>query len=194
MAAREAVRRPGGELLSGFGTISTARGLAALGELLDLQATQAAVMPMDWALFTRSYPAFAGDPFLGDQTAVGSPEASAPSSDRLTPALLRGMEPEARAAALLAYLQVEAARVLGLAPERMETDAPLPALGFDSLMAVQLKNRIEADTGAVVPMIQFLQGLSVEQLVVPVLEATEAMEVLATTTGAAAEVWEEGTL
>jgi phthiocerol/phenolphthiocerol synthesis type-I polyketide synthase D len=95
---------------------------------------------------------------------------------------------------LLAYPQQEAARVLGLPPERMEADAPLSALGFDSLMAVQLKNRIEADTGAVVPMIQFLQGLSVEQLVVPVLEAAEAMSGLAMTAGDAAEAWEEGTL
>jgi len=159
-----------------------------------LQAIQTAVMPMDWALFTRSYPAFAADPFLEEQTAATAPDTGSQNSTRLSPQLLRGLEPEARAAALLAYLQVEAARVLGLAPERMETDAPLPALGFDSLMAVQLKNRIEADTGAVVPMIQFLQGLSVEQLVVPVLEAVEAMGAVAVTAGAPAEVWEEGTL
>jgi acyl carrier protein len=84
--------------------------------------------------------------------------------------------------------------VLGLAPERLDTEMPLSAEGFDSLMAVQLKNRIEADTGAVVPMIQFLQGLSVEQLVVPVLEAGRALDGSVMTVGAAAEMWEEGTL
>jgi acyl transferase domain-containing protein/acyl carrier protein len=194
MAAREAVRRPGEQLLSGFGTISTALGLAALEELLTRQATQTAVMPMDWAQFVRSYPAFAADPFLELQAAAGSPTASGRDTALPTPEVLRGMGPEDRAAALLAYLRVEAARVLGLAPERLDTEMPLSAEGFDSLMAVQLKNRIEADTGAVVPMIQFLQGLSVEQLVVPVLEAGRALDGSVMTVGAAAEMWEEGTL
>jgi NAD(P)-dependent dehydrogenase (short-subunit alcohol dehydrogenase family)/acyl carrier protein len=193
--AREAARRPGEQLLNGFGTISTELGLAALGELLKFHATQTAVMPIDWAQFARSYPSFALDPFLEFQVGAGSPTAPGPNPAPPTPELLRGMEPKARAAALLAYLRVEAARVLGLAPERLDTDAPLSAMGFDSLMAVQLKNRIEADTGAVVPMIQFLQGLSVEQLVLPVLQAAEALQVdSVTTVGAAAEAWEEGTL
>jgi phthiocerol/phenolphthiocerol synthesis type-I polyketide synthase D len=193
MAAR-AVRRPGEQLLSGFGTISTARGLAALEELLTRQATQTAVMPMDWPRFVHSYPAFAADPFLELQTAAVSPTASGHNTALPTPELLRDMEPAARAAAMLVYLRAEAARVLGLAPERLDTEMPLSAEGFDSLMAVQLKNRIEADTGAVVPMIQFLQGLSVEQLIVPVLEAAEALEGSVMTVGAAAEMWEEGTL
>jgi acyl transferase domain-containing protein/acyl carrier protein len=194
MAAREAARRPGEQLLSGFGTISTGQGLAALGALLESQAIQTAVMPMDWARFVRSYPVFAADPFLELQAQAASPNASGQSAAPPTPELLRGMEPRARAAALLAYLRVEAARVLGLAPERLDTEMPLSAEGFDSLMAVQLKNRIEADTGAVVPMIRFLQGLSVEELIAPVLEAAEALEGSVTKVAEAAGMWEEGTL
>jgi acyl transferase domain-containing protein/acyl carrier protein len=193
--AREAARRPGEQLLSGFGTISTAQGLAALGELLKVRATQTAVMPIDWPRFVNTYPAFALDPFLEFQVAAGSSNAPGPNSAPPTPQLLRGIGPEARAGVLLAYLRVETARVLGLAAERLDTEAPLSAMGFDSLMAVQLKNRVEADTGAVVPMIQFLQGLSVEQLISPVLEAVQALEVdPLTTVGEVAEVWEEGTL
>jgi hypothetical protein len=59
---------------------------------------------------------------------------------------------------------------------------------------VQLKNRIEADIGAIVPMTLFLQGPSVEQLVSPVLEAAEALDGAPAVAAGAAEVWEEGSL
>jgi acyl transferase domain-containing protein len=112
----------------------------------------------------------------------------------LTLPLLRVMAPEARNGALQTYLRVQAARVLGFVPERLDTSTPLSSFGFDSLMAVQLKNRIEADIGGVVPMSQFLQGPSIEQLVCPVLEAAEALDRIPAIANGAAEVWEEGSL
>jgi len=57
---------------------------------------------------------------------------------------------------------------------KLDSDVPLSSLGLDSLMAVQLKNQIETDLCAVVPMILFLQGPSVDQLVSPVLAALDA--------------------
>ena len=67
--AVEAGRSASGDMLSGVDTISTARALAALRELLETQAVQAAVMPIDWSTFARAYPAFAADAFLQLQVA-----------------------------------------------------------------------------------------------------------------------------
>ena len=93
------------------------------------------------------------------------------------------------------YLRTEAARVLGMAPERIDITLPLSSYGFDSLMAVQLKNRIEADLGAVIPMIQFLQGKSVGELLPSVIEAVQTGPLAAASgEGPVAEHWEEGTL
>ena len=108
-------------------------------------------------------------------------------------------DPEARAKALRSYLHTEAARVLGFVPARLDAEAPLSSFGFDSLMAVQLKNRIEADLGLVIPMIQFLQGPSVEQLVPTLLEAADGSMAGAgpgpiATADAGEEVWEVGSL
>jgi acyl carrier protein len=193
--AVESVRSTRGDMLSGVATISTAKGLAALRELLEVDATQAAVMPIDWAEFTRRYPAFAADPFLQAMAGAVSSGLENAGVAGLNAEGLRALPTAERPGALLAYLHVEAARVLGFAPEQFDSAAPLSSFGFDSLMAVQLKNRIEADLGLAIAMIQFLQGLSVEELV-PILASAvgEASSASARIVTASEEPWEEGTL
>jgi acyl carrier protein len=61
-------------------------------------------------------------------------------------------------------LRDQTARVLKLAPHALDVDQPLSNVGIDSLMAIELKNRIEADLGATVPMVKFLEGPSVRDL------------------------------
>jgi acyl carrier protein len=77
----------------------------------------------------------------------------------------------------------------------LDLAVPLSSLGFDSLMAVQLKNQIENDLGAVVSMIQFLQGPSVDQLTPAILEAVERGAVVSCAGDAPdLDTWEEGSV
>ena len=66
------------------------------------------------------------------------------------------------------------ARVLGLSPSQLDIQQPLTNLGLDSLMAVELKNRISADLGVNVPMVKFLQGFSVAQAATQLLDQLTA--------------------
>jgi acyl transferase domain-containing protein/acyl carrier protein len=181
--------RAGSEMLKGIGTIPTALGLAALATLIGAGDTQAAVMPIDWPTLARAYPAFAADPALADLVAApGRPAAPAALS---LAALLAGPA-ESRPPLVGTYLRAEAARVLGMPAERFDAAAPLSSYGFDSLMAVQLKNRIEADLGVIVPMTRFLHGPSVDELVPSVLAAAASGAPVEAT--AVADAWEEGSL
>src|SRR5688500_16562715 len=56
-----------------------------------------------------------------------------------------------------AYLRAQVAAVLGLPREALEADEPLSHLGLDSLMALDLGNRVDTDWGVVVPIATFLR-------------------------------------
>jgi myxalamid-type polyketide synthase MxaE and MxaD len=159
MAARDtSARAP-----RGMGRIGTAKGLAALSRLLDAGDVQAAVTPMDWAVFREAYPTFISDPFLTAMAGSPASAANKPPSDH--------WPMEGQPLDVGAYVRAAASRVLGTVPDRLDAAMPLSAYGMDSLMAVQLKSRIEADLGASLPIIRFLHGPSVQELTTIVLEA-----------------------
>jgi acyl carrier protein len=77
---------------------------------------------------------------------------------------LEGVPPDDWQPVLEAQLREQAARVLRLSAAALDVEQPLNNVGIDSLMAIELKNRIEADLGVSVPMVTFLEGPSVRDL------------------------------
>lgn len=111
--------------------------------VLRRSATSSAILDVDWPKFLRSPVAAAAGPFYAglDGKAFLSPAEKAGSLlERLAEA-----PAERREALLIASLQGQIAAVLGLAAaDAVAADAPLADLGLDSLMTVELKNRLEA--------------------------------------------------
>ena len=56
------------------------------------------------------------------------------------------------------------ARVLRVTVAELRRAEPLPDLGLDSLMAVEIKNRIRSDLGVDVALARFLEGASTDGL------------------------------
>ena len=83
--------------------------------------------------------------------------------DNLRDALLRVDKGERRTQ-LESYLREQAAGKLGLAPSHLDVESPLPQLGVDSLVAVELRAQIERDLGIVVPVVRLLDSPSVAGL------------------------------
>jgi aryl carrier-like protein len=83
--------------------------------------------------------------------------------------MLLAAEPEQRQPMMESFLQEQLARVLGLAPSRLDRQRSLMSLGLDSLMAVELKNRIEAHLGVLLPVASLLQGPNVTELAAELL-------------------------
>ncbi|KDA41663.1 non-ribosomal peptide synthetase, partial [Frankia sp. BMG5.23] len=75
-----------------------------------------------------------------------------------TPAAWEALDPDARADALERRLQVLVSEYIGVPRGRTALDAPLPALGFDSLGAVELAERLSAEIGIGVPVSMVLTG------------------------------------
>jgi acyl carrier protein len=59
---------------------------------------------------------------------------------------------------LEAYIRDLLARAMGTSPARIDSQQSLRNLGLDSLIAVEVRNRINAELGMNVPLAKFMQG------------------------------------
>jgi hypothetical protein len=65
---------------------------------------------------------------------------------------------------LLAYLRECVSAALRMGSEEVALDVSLVQLGLDSLMAVEVRNRVERALGPLLPLARYLDGSNVETL------------------------------
>ena len=130
--------------LRGLGSIGPDQGTAALGRLLEQDAPQIAVMSFNLRRWRQFYPKAAGSPLFAE---IALEEEGVGTPTRGMGQVLREKDPEERRTLLRAHLREQVAQVLRMAPSRIEAGTPLHTLGFDSLMVVELRNRLEASLG-----------------------------------------------
>jgi len=144
-AERELEQRVGAR---GIGTIAPRDGLDWLQTLMRGEAPAVGVFPVRWERFLE-----AGVPPLleGFRPAVARTQTAAtPAPARSRPLAddLRELAPERRAERLLAFVAEHVARVVDVRdPQAIDPRQPLNELGLDSLMAVDLRNRLGKDLG-----------------------------------------------
>lgn len=169
LAARGADVTPG--LSRGMGTLEPDQALRVLHQLLrqQLRADQAqiAVVPVDWAEWGRRYRDVSGSALLSTLLADPDPSVRRPGRASSQPSLIPTREvllalPVAeRAEVMSTQLRASVAATLGSQPSAIGLDQPLFDLGLDSLMAVELRNRIEGPLGVSLPISILLEGASV---------------------------------
>ncbi len=152
----------------GVFSIPPRQGVQALGYLLGRNAVQVGVLPMDWLRYRQLHPADYELPLLTHLLPEGggmpSKGRDLKEKGKLGGAILSIAKPGEQEKMVAAYLREQVAKALGITPEKLEMQRPLNTLGIDSLMAVEIKNRIEFDMNLIVSMVQFLKGPTVEQL------------------------------
>ncbi|HEX8742837.1 MAG TPA: beta-ketoacyl synthase N-terminal-like domain-containing protein [Thermoleophilaceae bacterium] len=101
----------------------------------------------------RYWVAAGGQVEVALQVDLAGPDHAAPSGD------LREAPPEMRLEMLTTYVRERVAAALELGSlDVVPPDAPLEALGMDSLKVVELKNQVELELGVVVPLTVLLEG------------------------------------
>ncbi|NMO18115.1 methyltransferase, partial [Pyxidicoccus fallax] len=78
--------------------------------------------------------------------------------------VLRSAEPGQRGQLLDSYLRELVANLLKMPVARVDAEQPLNTLGMDSLLSLELKHKIHAETGVSMPLDELLQGASISHL------------------------------
>jgi amino acid adenylation domain-containing protein/FkbM family methyltransferase len=142
--------------------------LQRLDRVLDMRRGHVAIAAIDWKLLLeRTDPRGAALLRTIERTAMTGGANDIPGAWRMR---IAGADPAARSAAVLDYLRRRTAAVLAHDADALDVEQPLPALGIDSLMAIELKNRIESDFAVSIPMAVLLDGPTVAQLTMQLLE------------------------
>ncbi len=135
--------------LQGMMSLLPDEAVAAMEYLLEQDATQAAVMGFNIRQWHQSHPEAAGLPLFADlvQTMAKAPDAAQSSFVEK----LRAASPIARHELMVQHLIEQIAQVLRLSASRLEQGTLLGDLGFDSLMALELRNRLENSLALALP-------------------------------------------
>ncbi|UQA57021.1 type I polyketide synthase [Polyangium aurulentum] len=145
LAAAQANR---GERLAtrGLASIEPEQGLEAFGRLLGDSGAQVGVLSLDLRQWRQFYVAVTTAPFFKRLEEPGARVGAGAGQARFVDAL-RAAEPGTRRALLETHLREQIGRVLRLPPDTIQPATPLGTLGLDSLMTLEIRNRLEASLG-----------------------------------------------
>jgi acyl transferase domain-containing protein/acyl carrier protein len=129
----------------GLSRIASGPGLQLMGELMKHSLAQVGVLPVEWSKYFSQYSNATPPPFL-ELLAEGIRSPAAPSAEIYEQ--LKNSPASGRRAILESAVRAQLAKVLGvLSLEHVTPRQRLFDLGLDSLMAVDLKNRLQSGFG-----------------------------------------------
>ena len=151
-----AVREGGLDQLQaiGLGSMSPAEALEVLDRVLERDPEQVTVARIDWPTLLGAFPQARSVAQLSELAGAGDDDGAAEMMRKR----LAEAEPAEARTLVADHVRLLLARVLRTDPAAVESDEALTAMGMDSLMALDLRNRIDADLGVTVPLVRLLEG------------------------------------
>jgi 8-amino-7-oxononanoate synthase len=142
----------------GLTAIAPAQGFKILKQLLQQQATQTIVFPVDWETFLPQQPV---NPFF----ARVQPQIKVKTAHSSFLQQLAQTSPEQQQYVLQSHIREQIAKVLGFSdPEDIDAQENFADLGLDSLMAVEFKNNLQASFGNLISLTAAFDYPNVELL------------------------------
>jgi len=150
----------------GLKSLHVDEALRMYREMIQRSEPLIAVGRVDWRQLGKLSPAVGN---LRTYAPVAHDRTDSRAGVSLTRQLMAAL-PSDRLAIVEDYLAKQVAGVFGIETAKVDRTTPLTNLGLDSLMAVELMNRIESETGTNIPMGGVLNGPNVQELAQTVLD------------------------
>jgi acyl carrier protein len=151
-------------ILRGLETINPEQGLDILGKLDFKNVQQVTVMPIDFQEWGKSYPVAAERPFLDIVLHERADYGQLKEEKGNILEIIIEARDEDRQILIEGYLQKLVAHVLRISSSKIGVNQSLSSIGLDSLMAIELKNRVVMDLGVEIPLTKILRGSSIIDL------------------------------
>ena len=142
--------------------IKPAEATALLGRLLRNDVAHVGVFPVDWRKWVASTPAAAGQKRYSE--IINAATVEQPVENGGAREALLGLPPAERLGALTAQLKALIARVLRTSAATLDPTRPLNELGLDSLMSIELLERIEGLFGTALPAGNLSAGTTIAKM------------------------------
>jgi len=177
----------------GIGTISPRQGSQILVWLLRQSFIQVGVVPIDWPTFSRQFGSQGSPPFLSEISSNRQSSEQMIAAAEFPWQQWESATESEQETLLIEHIRQHAAGVLGFEASRLDVNQPLTNLGIDSLMAVELKNKLALQLGVDVSLTTFLEGGSIAELAARIISQKRATRLIVSPAAAAQDVteWEE---
>lgn len=147
---------------AGIRGFTTQEVLRALETIIERKPVQVGLFDVDWPQQRQSNPRLAQSSRFANLM-QGDRQTNGTGASEL--AELRTMAAEERVVFVAIRVRERLAAVLQLPEEKIDLDQKSNLLGVDSLMALELKQKLDSEFGVEIPTMQLLNGPTVTQMV-----------------------------
>ncbi|MEW6736428.1 MAG: type I polyketide synthase, partial [Acidobacteriota bacterium] len=152
--------------------LTSQQGLNILAKLVHQPLTQVGVIPIEIDQWRQFFPALSKSLLLSELLAESDSHKSKERvvQDLLSREILLATDPIERQLRLEEFICQQVSVVIGIPTTKLTMEQPLSTFGIDSLMAFELKNRMELSLKTALPMSHFLRGESIKTLTTLLLD------------------------
>ncbi len=166
---------------AGVRIVTSEQGMQVFGELLNQSAAQIGVLPVDWSKFFAHFSAEASPTLLSQiaHETCSQVETELLSASQQSELLeqLKTAPAKQRQAILIAHIQKDVATVLGRdLSQILDPQLGFFEMGMDSLMTLDLKNRLQSSLGHPLPSTLTFEYPTIEALAEYILSEVLSLE------------------